>query len=196
MHLLPSTHNVPMHSMRRRLRPLAIVLAVGTLLFIATVRSYFAPSGSPSSSQRILRDFRHNDNELNNVAATIPKSIPKPPLPQDDNPIVGGSAAEASSNNKNNLGGGPSSHPPSNANQLVLTPEEELGAVIAYLTSLGANARIPSSIDPAKPIDAELIVGFNTQSPRAKAEVKELVSETWNINPVLAFGEVSRSCSV
>jgi hypothetical protein len=73
---------------------------------------------------------------------------------------------------------------------LVLSTEEELGAVVAYLTSPGANARIPSHIDPSKPLDAQIILGFNIRSPRARTEVEELVKETWSINPVVVFGEV------
>ncbi|KAF8326547.1 uncharacterized protein EI90DRAFT_2929741 [Cantharellus anzutake] len=76
---------------------------------------------------------------------------------------------------------------------LKLTHAEELGAVMAYLTNLGANAMIPVSIDPTIPVDPQLILEFNTRSPRAREEVKSLVADTWAANPVVVISEVRSS---
>ena len=89
----------------------------------------------------------------------------------------------------------PHDRPPSSTQaqqtpSITLTPTEELGAIVAYLTSLGANAMIPSTVDPSLPIDPELVLEFNTRSDRARTEVAELVSETWALNPVVLFTEV------
>ncbi|KAF9520326.1 hypothetical protein BS47DRAFT_1323840 [Hydnum rufescens UP504] len=54
---------------------------------------------------------------------------------------------------------------------------------------------IPGTVDPTRPIDSELVLEFNTRSERARAEVAELVSETWAQSPLVLFTEVRGSRS-
>jgi hypothetical protein len=175
---------------RRRLgRPLAL-LAIAVLVVLLLMSAHF-DGGSLVTSRKSRHPVRQNYVE--NVDRPYPPSVMpgrNPPIKgeADDlglrpfvKPFKGNGATPGDTSN--NDGG----------STLKLTLAEELGAVVSYLTSLGAHANIPMSIDPARPIDAELVLGFNTRSSRASAEVAELVRETWHINPVVLFGEV-RPC--
>ncbi|EIW81441.1 hypothetical protein CONPUDRAFT_55596 [Coniophora puteana RWD-64-598 SS2] len=71
---------------------------------------------------------------------------------------------------------------------LVLTPEEELAAVSAFLAVLPSNT-IPKSVDPAKPIDPQLVLDFNVRAPSARKELDQTVKETWARYPVMAFAK-------
>lgn len=73
--------------------------------------------------------------------------------------------------------------------QVTLTREQELAAVSAFLASLPQNV-IPSSVDPAKPIDPQLVLDFDTRSPHAVEEVDALVNETWARFPVVLYSKV------
>ena len=78
--------------------------------------------------------------------------------------------------------------------QVTLTREQELAAVSAFLASLPQNV-IPSSVDPAKPIDPQLVLDFDTRSPHAVEEVDALVNETWARFPVVLYSKVRLSRS-
>lgn len=174
---------------RRRIRPIAILLAVSAFLLLLLMGGVFR-NGSSSASR--LPSSAANDGDSREPLANrpYPPSLAPGRIPphgagtddiaDDSKPINPYKGKGATSSTSSTSGGAP----------LKLTLAEELGAVVAYLTSLGANARIPNTIDPSRPIDAELILGFNTRSARASAEVAELVRETWEINPVVMFGEV------
>ncbi|CAL1706773.1 unnamed protein product [Somion occarium] len=69
-----------------------------------------------------------------------------------------------------------------------LNREQELAAVSAFLASLPQNV-IPSSVDPSKPIDPQLVLDFDTQSPHALEEIDALVNETWARNPVFLYAK-------
>ncbi|KAF7357858.1 Glutaredoxin domain-containing protein [Mycena venus] len=69
-----------------------------------------------------------------------------------------------------------------------LTAEQELAAVSSFLASLPQNV-IPLSVDPSLPIDPELVLDFDTRSPRAMEEVERIVDEVWSRNPVLLYGK-------
>ena len=71
---------------------------------------------------------------------------------------------------------------------LVLTPEEELAAVSAFLAALPSNT-IPRSVDPSKPIDPQLVLDFNVRGPSARKELDQTVKETWARYPVMAFAK-------
>jgi len=71
---------------------------------------------------------------------------------------------------------------------IALNLEQELAAVSSFLASLPQNV-IPSFVDPSVPIDPELVLDFDTRSPRALAEVEQLVEDVWSRNPVLLYGK-------
>jgi hypothetical protein len=65
-----------------------------------------------------------------------------------------------------------------------------LAAVASFLASLPQNV-IPSSVDPSRPIDPQLVLDFNTRSPMAANELRETVEDVWIQNPVILFTKVS-----
>ena len=70
-----------------------------------------------------------------------------------------------------------------------LSPEQELGALTAFMAALPQNV-IPTNIDPAKPVDPQLVLDFDTRSPQAEKEVDSLVIDVWLSNPVVLFSKV------
>jgi hypothetical protein len=70
----------------------------------------------------------------------------------------------------------------------VLSPEQELGAVTAFMAALPQNV-IPTDIDPTQPIDPQLVLDFDTRSPRAEEEVDNVVTDVWLRNPVVVFSK-------
>lgn len=75
------------------------------------------------------------------------------------------------------------------APQLRLSRAEELGAVTAFLASLPANI-IPPSVDPARPIDPQLVLDFDTRSAQAQDEVVDVIYDVWLRNPVVLYSKV------
>ncbi|KAF7322053.1 Glutaredoxin domain-containing protein [Mycena kentingensis (nom. inval.)] len=74
-----------------------------------------------------------------------------------------------------------------NARQPVsLSPAQELAAVASFLASLPQNV-IPPSVDPAVPIDPELVLDFDTRAPSALEEVNRVVEYVWAQNPVMLY---------
>lgn len=73
---------------------------------------------------------------------------------------------------------------------LVLEPEQELGVLVSFMAAVQANA-LPFDIDPSKPLDPQLVVGFDTRADGAMEEVEALVEETWSNYPVVIFSQVS-----
>jgi hypothetical protein len=73
--------------------------------------------------------------------------------------------------------------------EIVLSPEQELGALTAFMAALPQNV-IPPDVDPTRPIDPQLVLDFDTRSPRAEEEVDNIVSEAWFRNPVVVFSKV------
>ncbi|KAF7315903.1 Glutaredoxin domain-containing protein [Mycena indigotica] len=63
---------------------------------------------------------------------------------------------------------------------------QELAAVSSFLASLAQNV-IPSSVDPARPLDPELVLDFDTRSPTALEEVERVVEYVWTQNPVMIY---------
>ncbi|KAG1895900.1 uncharacterized protein F5891DRAFT_1250520, partial [Suillus fuscotomentosus] len=63
---------------------------------------------------------------------------------------------------------------------------QELAAVAAFIAALPQNM-IPCSIDPAKPIDPQLVLDFDTRSPRAADELNQIVQDVWSQYPVMLF---------
>jgi hypothetical protein len=74
--------------------------------------------------------------------------------------------------------------------QLILDPVQELAAIANFLISLPQNA-IPSSVDPDKTIDPQLVLDFDTRAPSAQTELKAIMQEVWTRNPVVLFCKVS-----
>ena len=81
-------------------------------------------------------------------------------------------------------------HSRRNPHDLVLEPQQELGVLVSFMVSVKANV-LPSDIDPSKPLDPQLVVGFDTRADGAKEEVEALVEETWLNYPVVIFSQVS-----
>lgn len=78
--------------------------------------------------------------------------------------------------------------------ELQLNAEQELAAISFFLASLPQNV-IPPTVDPKVPIDPQLVIDFDTRSPRAKEEVQVLVEEVWSRNPVFVYSKVGMRCS-
>ncbi|KAF9527345.1 hypothetical protein CPB83DRAFT_895359 [Crepidotus variabilis] len=72
--------------------------------------------------------------------------------------------------------------------QLQLDTQEELAAVSSFLASLPQNV-IPPSVDPKVSIDPQLVLDFDTRSPRAKEEVRVMVDELWSRHPVFVYSK-------
>ncbi|TFK44308.1 hypothetical protein BDQ12DRAFT_620262 [Crucibulum laeve] len=73
--------------------------------------------------------------------------------------------------------------------QVQLDAAQELAAVSSFLASLPQNV-IPSSVDPSHPIDPQLILDFDTRSPRATEEVQAMVEDVWLRNPVFLYSKL------
>ena len=81
------------------------------------------------------------------------------------------------------------SHERRNPHDLVLTPGQELGVLVAFMAAVKANM-LPSDIDPSKPLDPQLVVGFDTRAEGAEKELEAVVEETWSNYPVVMFSQV------
>lgn len=78
---------------------------------------------------------------------------------------------------------------------LELSTAEELAAISSFIASLPQNV-IPPSVDPAQPIDPQLVLDFDTRSSRAADEVRHMVEDVWSRNPVFVYSKVRyrRTC--
>jgi len=72
--------------------------------------------------------------------------------------------------------------------QLQLDRTQELAAVSSFLASLPQNV-IPPTVDPSRPIDPQLVLDFDTRSPRAVDEMKQVVDDVWAQNPVMLYSQ-------
>jgi len=75
--------------------------------------------------------------------------------------------------------------------EITLTPEQELAALSSFIISLPDQNILPSSVDPSQPIDPQLILDFDTRTDGAEAELKRLVTATWENNPVVMYTKPS-----
>jgi len=71
----------------------------------------------------------------------------------------------------------------------LLSPEQELGALTAFMAALPQNV-IPSNIDPSRPLDPQLVLDFDTRGPQAENEIDNVVAGAWMNNPVVLFSKV------
>jgi hypothetical protein len=74
--------------------------------------------------------------------------------------------------------------------QITLTPEQELAALSSFIISLPDQNILPPSVDPSQPIDPQLILDFDTRADGAEAELKRLVTATWENYPVVMYTKV------
>lgn len=81
-----------------------------------------------------------------------------------------------------------------NRPQVTLDESQELAAVAAFVAALPQNM-IPRSIDPSKPIDPQLVLDFDTRSPRAADEVNQIVKHVWARYPVMLFTKLHHANS-
>ncbi|KAH9948957.1 hypothetical protein B0H21DRAFT_804941 [Amylocystis lapponica] len=72
--------------------------------------------------------------------------------------------------------------------QITLDSAQELAAVSSFIASLPQNV-IPSSVDPTKPIDPQLVLDFDTRSPNAMEEVDSVIHDVWARNPVILYSK-------
>lgn len=80
-------------------------------------------------------------------------------------------------------------HPQQDARpQIQLNATEELAAVSLFIASLPQNM-IPAYVDPAQPLDPQLILDFDTRSPQAAEELETVVREAWTQNPVVLYSK-------
>lgn len=77
-----------------------------------------------------------------------------------------------------------------NQPQLRLDTTQELAAVSSFLASLPQNV-IPSFVDPSLPIDPQLVVDFDPQSPRVADEIQDMIDDVWTRHPVFLYSKVS-----
>ncbi|KJA27843.1 hypothetical protein HYPSUDRAFT_62875 [Hypholoma sublateritium FD-334 SS-4] len=70
-----------------------------------------------------------------------------------------------------------------------LNAAQELAAVTSFLASLPQNI-IPHTVDPALPIDPQLVLDFDTRGPRAQDEINAMVEDVWLRNPVFLYSKV------
>jgi len=75
--------------------------------------------------------------------------------------------------------------------QVTLTQEEELAALSSFIISLPDQNILPPTVDPSKPIDPQLILDFDSRTDGADAELKRLVTATWENYPVVMFTKPS-----
>jgi glutaredoxin len=75
--------------------------------------------------------------------------------------------------------------------QIALTPEEELAALSSFIISLPDQNILPPSVDPSQPTDPQLILDFDTRADGAEAELKRLVTATWENYPVVMYTKPS-----
>ncbi len=83
----------------------------------------------------------------------------------------------------------PLNHFPPPRPDILLSPEQELGALTAFMAALPQNV-IPSNIDPSRPIDPQLVLDFDTRGPEAKDEIDDVIVGVWMNNPVVLFVKV------
>jgi hypothetical protein len=74
-------------------------------------------------------------------------------------------------------------------NPIKLNSDQELAAVSSFIASLPQNV-LPLSVDPTLPIDPQVVLDFDTNSARAKDELKAMVDDVWSRNPVFLYSKV------
>jgi len=71
---------------------------------------------------------------------------------------------------------------------LTLSPAEELAAISSFIAALPQNV-LPPTVDPAQPIDPQLVLDFDTRRIGAAAEVRVMVDDVWTRNPVFLYSK-------
>lgn len=74
--------------------------------------------------------------------------------------------------------------------QVQLNASQELAAISSFIASLPHNV-IPSTVDPSKPIDPQLVLDFDTRAAHAAEEVETVVKDVWAQHPVMLYSKVS-----
>ncbi|WVR05185.1 hypothetical protein IAU60_002197 [Kwoniella sp. DSM 27419] len=69
-----------------------------------------------------------------------------------------------------------------------LNAQEELAALISFVTSTTANALPP--LDPAAPLDPHVVLDFDPSHPNAREDMKLLQSEINTIFPIVVLGKM------
>ena len=140
----------------------------------------------PQSLSKIIPSFKARQAVLALIALTIVSlftvthSLLSPPTPSSSRPSTKYNNAGLYSNASLKL---------DRRKQISLSASEELAAIVQFISIHPSNA-LPLSVDPHRPVDPQLICGFDTRSDNAKREVEEMVSEVWARNPIVLFKEV------
>lgn len=157
------------------------------LLALVLISGYVLLVSPPSLSPIAHHDADHSLtglaaqrlSRLSNEAYRLASSHRRPNKGQDQGaPSSSSSDAEISGN--------------ATPSSMQLTPEQELAVVTSFLASLAENI-IPSTVDPSRPIDPEVVLDFNTHGPHAVQELEQLVADAWTHYPVVLFSKVSAS---
>jgi hypothetical protein len=156
---------VSLSSAQLRGRRLRIRLTVLLILVVISVSTYLL-CFSTSLTDYHTATLNHHHHDQSQHAGT-PFSKPKPKFrPHKANALYAHAAA----------------NPP-----IKLNAEEELAAVSAHLAALPQNV-IPSFVDPSKSIDPQLVLDFDVSAgKRSEEEVKMMVEQTWEHNPVVVY---------
>ncbi|KAI9449452.1 hypothetical protein BJY52DRAFT_1206373 [Lactarius psammicola] len=144
----------------RKSRQRATILCLLSLVIVTTYVCLVSPPAlAPGHSPH--RHHRHHHASAEDAWRQLVEKLPNPPV-------------------ANNI----HKHRP----EITLSVEQELGAVTAFMAALPQNV-IPTDIDPTQSIDPQLVLDFDTRSPRAEEEVANVVSEVWLRNPVVVFSK-------
>ncbi|KAJ7143423.1 hypothetical protein C8R43DRAFT_1109106 [Mycena crocata] len=112
-------------------------------------------------------------------------------LQKADTPATDELVLALESTRKSRLAGKGNKHKSLSAGRppISLSSDQELAAISSFLASLPQNV-IPLHVDPALPIDPELVLDFDTRSPHAMEEVDRVVEDVWSRNPVMLYGKL------
>jgi hypothetical protein len=69
-----------------------------------------------------------------------------------------------------------------------LEPQEELAALLAFITSTTANA-LPD-LDPSEPLEPSVILDFDWSSPRARSDLDIMIDDIKSRYPVVLIGRM------
>lgn len=140
----------------------------------------------PHSLSKIIPSFKARPALLALLALTLISLFtvthtllsPSPPPPHIQSPHLKFSRLHANNSFRNDR-----------RKQISLTAAEELAAIVQFISTQSSSA-LPTTVDPKKPVDPQLICGFDTRSEDAREEVNEMVSEVWANSPIVLFKQV------
>ena len=155
-----------LHPRKPKYRTTFVALLVLVCLSVYIFVAHLSPSMA----------LRHSDSPAADQLAIALETI--------QNSRVAPGTAEVT--NKHRLGKG---HRHNISPPLRLSPPQEFAAITSFLASLPQNV-IPHTVDPARPIDPQLVLDFDTRGHRAQEEVQAMMDDVWTRNPVFLYSKV------